>query len=346
MKPVTKSLNREDKKKCSKNVLAKLRLKVSCKGVNVNAVGFSRVVEDQELKKKRVIPAAITNTDPDLPEEVRDLLGPDSFQDQQGRKRKREKAVEETGTGMTVDDNFGGYPVTLVGSYINLEPAVMTDTNTNTDKDILSDLSLSSGIPVLDPNFINSFLNHPASVMETSDDGAVCLRSKPSLEGPTLEDLKDLEECDWVMVPAKELPIYFLSEVLADQNITDFNMENILHTIRLTATLQDDVYETFGDSWRSGTPIASLVPKTPERLILHKFGGNKLHDAGFEMVKTRWRNREILQCLPANISESELRRLVEKSTLSRTLHYSRERSSCMNYVVIVGRRGPIVWRMR
>ena len=342
VQPVTKSLKRADKEKC-KNVPAKLRLKVSCEGSNVNAVGFSRVVEEK-LKKKRVLPAATTNTDPDLPEEVGDLRGPGSCQDQEGRKRKREEAVGvgETGTGMTVDVNFGGFPVTLVGSCINIEPAAMTDT----DKDILSDVSLSSGIPVLDPNFVNSVLNHPASVMETSDDGAVSLRSKPSFEGPTLEDLKDLEECDWVMVPAKELPIYFLSEVIADQNITDLNMENILHTIRLTATLQNDVYETFGDSWRSGTPIAGLVPKTPERLILHKFGGNKLHDAGFEMVKTRQRNREILQYLPENISESDLRRVVEKSTLSRTLLYNREMFRCMNYVVIVGRRGPIVWRMR
>ena len=311
-------------------------------GTIFNPVGFS-----DDVEKKRA-PTA----DPDIPEEV-----PDERYEAQGRKRKRDEAVgageqgpmatRETG-GLSVANNFAGYPVTHLGSClnINIEPAALTASNT--DKDILFELSLSPVIPVLDPNFVNSVLSEAAPVMETSGcgDGAISLRSKQSYEGPTLEDLKDLEESDWVVVPPRELPVYFLSEVLADQNITDFNMENILHTIQLTATLQDDVYETFGDSWRSGTPIAELVPKTPERLILHKFGGNKLHDAGFEIIQTRWRNGKILKYLPPNISLPELRRVVEKSTLSRTLHYNREMLRCMNYVVIVGRKGPIVWRMR
>ena len=308
IQPVTKSLQKARKAIC-KEVLSKLRLKVRCEGVNQATVGFSRLV----------------------------LKG-----SQDGRKRKRE---EQKPIGPTViDDNFGGFPVTLVGSYINSKPA---PTATNAHRDSLSHISLAEiPLKVLDPKVVSSVLNGTASVMgeESNDAGALSL--KENLEGPTFEDLKDYEECDWVMVPPKELPIYFLSEILADQNITDFNMEHILHTIRLTATFHDAVYETFGDSWRSGTPITELVPKTPERLILHKFGGNKLHDPGFEIVKERQRNGEILQYLPASISESELRRQVEKSTLSRTLLYNREKALCMNYVVIVGRRGPIVWRMR
>ena len=337
VQPVTKSIKcKSDKEKC-KSVLTKLRVKVKCDGLNLSTVAFSPVLEEKQ-KKKRTLPLpppAATGTDLDLPEEARDLRWTGSCPE--GRKRKREEVFGVGETGMI-------YPVTLVGSssYINIGPAALTASHT--DKDILSDLSLSSGLPVLDHNFVNSVLNQTASVMETSDD-AVSLRHKQSWEGPTLENLKDLEERDWVMVP-KELPVYFLSEVLADQNITDFNMEHILHTIRLTATLREDVYETFGDSWRSGTPIAELMPKTPERLILHKFGGNKLHDAGFRIIETRRSKGEILQYLPANISPSELRRLVEKSTLSRTLLYNREMLLCMNYVVIVGRRGPIVWRMR
>ena len=60
----------------------------------------------------------------------------------------------------------------------------------------------------------------------------------------------------------------------------------------------------------------------------------------------RWRNGEIWRDLPADISELYLRKMVEESTLSRTLFYNREMLRCMNYVVIVGRMGPIVWRMR
>ena len=77
---------------------------------------------------------------------------------------------------------------------------------------------------------------------------------------------------------------------------TGIDMEHMLKRIRLTTTRKESVYETFGDSWRSGTEIS--VAQTPERLILHKFGGNRLHDAGFAEIKARRERGEILQYFP------------------------------------------------
>ena len=231
--------------------------------------------------------------------------------------------------------SFAGYPVSIVCSYVNTDniapdPALAQTASYN-NKDILSDLDIPS--KVLDPNFINSFIFQSEMSKEKPDSNS---------RTDALQRL-EVEESDWIMLP-RELPIYFLSEILQDQNIKDIDMEHMLKRIRLTTTRKESVYETFGDSWRSGTLIS--VAQTPERLILHKFGGNWLSDAGFDQIKSRREKGEILQYFPPNTTDSDLRRMVGKSTLSRTLFYNWEMSRCMNYVVIVGDKGPIVWRMR
>ena len=312
VKPSTKSLAKDEKTKVIE-ILGEMRIKVSVDGSDL----FSAIV------KEKIVKNAIVK------DEEKEKRKKDEDEE---RKRRKVSAEREDESG---ELSFGGHPVTYLGSCVNTLEPVYPATWTRHQKDsLLQSSHYQTPLKLIDQNCLDSVFGG----MEEKEEG------NSATQTLTLKDLMDIAESDWVMLP-RELPVYFLSEIVAEQGIIDFNMEHILHFIRLTATPKEAVYETFGDSWSSGTPVA--VPRAPpERLILHKFGGNKLHDAGFQTIKSRRAKGEILKYLPPDMSDEELRRLVSKATLSRTLFYSKEALTCMNYVVIVGKKGPIVWRMR
>ena len=87
--------------------------------------------------------------------------------------------------------------------------------------------------------------------------------------------LLDLEEEDWVMQGVEEdlqeglppeLHVFFLQEVLAEQNIQDFNMEGVLGRLRVTCS--GATLDTFG--WTFHPFMDRQGPGAEAQLVLHR----------------------------------------------------------------------------
>ena len=139
-----------------------------------------------------------------------------------------------------------------------------------------------------------------------------------------------------------ELHIFSLLEALAGNNLIDFNMERVLNKIRLTYK-SEMVFETF--SIDTNLPFyPRSMPAAPRHLVLHMFGA-PLSPEGFQVARERVSRREILGHLPATATDREVRAELEGCRFSRTLNFNLERGLSYNYVLVIGAKGPLIWRM-
>ena len=157
----------------------------------------------------------------------------------------------------------------------------------------------------------------------------------------------------------RELHIYSLAEVIANQNIIDFNMERILNKIRVSGILElwsinmrekilfssgfENIFETCGWPNDRFQPRSSPI----ERLVLHPIPSPRHWRANLKAWVSRVRSGTLMTHLPAEATDREVEAEVVNCRISETLHSLMwDARLYMNYLLIVGgAHGPIVWRI-
>lgn len=198
------------------------------------------------------------------------------------------------------------------------------------------------------------------------------------------EHLKQLDEDPWVDIPW-ELPIYSLLEVMVEQNILDWNLKRILSNLRLTGggkifetffgsplpqirerpdneTIERFVLHRYGVPIQMETCQKALdklrkgelsTDRTEQECLFEMVESKLLVDNGifksfvgsFEEVVERVRKGESMAPLSTDLTEREAFAELVGSQLSRSIFHGLDEGLYVNYVLIVGARGPIVWRM-
>jgi hypothetical protein len=138
-----------------------------------------------------------------------------------------------------------------------------------------------------------------------------------------------------------ELHVFSLAEVLARQNIIDFNIERVLNKIRVKPTKNKHVYETFGWTQTQFTERPSSI--RPNRLILHKIHNSSHND--YQAVRQEVRQRKIMTYLPQDATESEVLAELDRCKISLILYNSFKDSHSTNYVLLVGYHRKLLWRV-
>ena len=146
-----------------------------------------------------------------------------------------------------------------------------------------------------------------------------------------------------VGIPQSPSPVYCLLDVYEDQNIIDRNMNWILNRIRLIKS--GDIFETFGNGWSFDR--RHFPEQNPQQLVLHRFGTPPSQES-FKKLMEQVRRKELFGDIPHlhAATEREVMLQLQRCNLSRILSTNfLERVLSYNYVLIVGGKGPIVWRM-
>ena len=157
----------------------------------------------------------------------------------------------------------------------------------------------------------------------------------------------------------RELHIFSLAEVLANQNIIDFNMERILNKLRVTGILQlfvehrykilfppgfGNLFETCG-CWPNNLfqPRSSKI----DQLVLHPIPSPRLWVDNLKAWVARVRRQTLMTYIPVEATDREVEAVVVNCRVSETLHSLMWDSNLyMNYLLIVGgAHGPVIWRI-